>query len=129
MKRYLTVAILMLSMNVFAQDLVTTDSTNQVVNSETINVDGVLVEKPMTDPELESIKAEITNQKQQTVLNKQKAKGFQQLSKSVEHLSTTTEEYLLEKRAAQQQIAEYNEKVRCMQDEYPGRECDKYLKK
>lgn len=105
----------------------TTEST-QVVNNEAINVDGVVVEKAPSDPELESIKAEIVKQKQETILNKHKSKGFQELSKSVVKLSTTTEEYLLQKRAAHQQIAEYNEKVRCLQDDDPGRECDKYLK-
>jgi hypothetical protein len=102
---------------------------SQIVTTETINVDGVLTEKAPTDQELENVKAEIRKQQQETVLNREKAKGFQQLSKSVESLSVTTEEYIIEKKETQKQIAEYNEKVRCMQDEYPGHECDKYLKK
>ncbi len=108
---------------------VDTESPHQTVTGSTINVGGTLVEKRVTDQELETIKAEIQKQRKETVLNREKAKGFQQLSKSVENLSVTTEEYLVEKRETQKQIAEYNEKVRCMQDEYPGRECDKWLKK
>ncbi len=102
---------------------------SQIVTTDPINVDGVLTEKAPTDQELEHVKAEIKKQQQETVLNREKAKGFQQLSKSVENLSQTTEEYILEKKETQKQIAEYNEKVRCMQDEFPGHECDRYLKK
>lgn len=128
MKGILLIATLALATNVFAQDEGEPVRTN-VVRSNTINVDGTVRERLQTDRELESIRAEIKKQKQETVLNKEKAKGFQQLSKSVEDLSETTEEYLLEKKSTQKQIAEYNEKVRCMQDEYPGKECDKYIKR
>ena len=71
----------------------------QVLNSETINVDWYVKEKPATDGELESLQTEIQKQKEETVLNNQKAKSYQELSKSVEKLSETTEEYLLEKKA------------------------------
>jgi hypothetical protein len=108
---------------IFAQE-------NSAVQSlEPINVDGYVTEQKVVDPELESIKAEITKQKQETVLNKKKAHGFRELAKSVEKLSDTTEEYLEEKRAAKDQIAEYNTKVKCLQSEAPGPECDKFVKR
>jgi Skp family chaperone for outer membrane proteins len=108
---------------IFAQE-------NSAVQSlEPINVDGYVTEQKAVDPELESIKAEITKQKQETVLNKKKAHGFRELAKSVEKLSETTEEYLEEKRAAKDQIAEYNTKVKCLQSEVPGPECDKFVKR
>jgi hypothetical protein len=36
---------------------------------------------------------------------------------------------LEEKRAAKEQIAEYNAKVKCLQADAPGPECDKYVKR
>jgi uncharacterized protein YdbL (DUF1318 family) len=100
-----------------------------VVESETINVDGYVKEAETSDPELTSLKAEIAKQKKDIVLNKQKAKSYQQLSKSVEKLSETTEEYLDEKKAAQEEIAAYNLKVKCLQSDSPGPECDKFVKR
>jgi hypothetical protein len=129
MKTFVIIFMLGISSIGMAQETAHTEAGHQTVTGATINVDGTLVEKKITDQELESIQAEIKKQKAETELNREKAKGFQQLSKSVEDLSETTEEYLLEKRETQKQIAEYNEKVRCMQDEYPGKECDKWLKK
>ena len=100
-----------------------------VVNSEPINVDGYVTEAATTDPELANIKSEIAKQKKDIVLNKQKVKSYQQLSKSVEKLSETTVEYLEEKKAAQEEIAAYNLKVKCLQSDNPGPECDKYSKR
>lgn len=102
----------------------------QTVNSEPINIDGYIKkEEPIRDQELVQIQSEISRQKKEVVLNKEKAKHYNELSKSVEVLTETTEEMLEEKRAAQQQIAEYNAKVKCLQEENPGRECDKYVKR
>ncbi len=108
----------------------TATSANTLVTAEPINVDGyVTEEKTQTDHELETIKKEIQKQKQDIVLNKQKSKEFKELSKSTAQLSEVTEEYLEEKNSAKAEIAAYNEKVRCLQDENPGRECDKYVKR
>ena len=112
---------------------ITTDSpasSTNVVNSSVINVDGfVPEEKPVLDAELQQIQSEIARQKTETVLNKEKAKNFKVLKKSVEQLSETTEEYLEEKKSAKAQIAEYNLKVRCLQTEDTGSECSKYNKR
>ncbi len=112
-----------LSLSVMAQD------EAKVQTLEPINVDGYVKDAPAEDPELQSIKAEIAKQKEEVVLNKKKAQQFKELSKSVEKLSETTEEYLEEKRAAKEEIANYNAKVKCLQSEAPGAECDKYLRR
>ncbi|MES2525963.1 MAG: hypothetical protein V4598_02710 [Bdellovibrionota bacterium] len=104
---------------------------SQVLQARPINVDGYYKEKQpeVSDPELQTIKAEIVKQKQAIVLNKVKAKEFKELGKSTEQLSETTEEMLLEKRAVQEEIANYNLKVKCMSEEHPGPDCDKFNKK
>ena len=102
----------------------------QVLNSAPINVDGYLAEeRPVTDGELEQIKGEIRKQKNEVHLNKEKSKGFKELSKTTEKLSETTEEYLDEKKDAQKDIAEYNAKIKCLMEENPGADCDKYIKR
>lgn len=105
------------------------NTETQVMETETINVDGYLTEKQTTDGELENIKSEIAKQKKEVVLNKEKAKSYAVLSKSVEKLSETTEEYIEEKKAAQAEIAAYNLKVKCMQSDSPGPECDKIVRR
>jgi septal ring factor EnvC (AmiA/AmiB activator) len=105
------------------------EEEGKVQNLEPINVDGYVKEQAAEDQELQSIKAEIAKQKEEVVLNKKKAQQFKELSKSVEKLSETTEEYLEEKRAAKEEIANYNAKVKCLQSEAPGAECDKYLRR
>ena len=126
------VLTIMFSAQVSAQ--ITTGSsvsdTSNVVNSSVINVDGyVAEEKPVLDAELQQIQSEISRQKTETVLNKEKAKNFKVLKKSVEQLSETTEEYLEEKKAAKAQITEYNLKVRCLQSEDTSSECARYNKR
>jgi chaperonin cofactor prefoldin len=100
----------------------------RVLNSEPIDVDGYLAEKQVTDHELEQIRSEIRKQKGEVVLNKEKSKGFKELSKTTEKLSEVTEEYIDEKKDAQKEIAEYNAKIKCLMEENPGRDCDKYIK-
>jgi septal ring factor EnvC (AmiA/AmiB activator) len=105
------------------------DEVKKVETLEPINVDGYVKEQKVEDPELAGIQAEIQKQKQEVILNKKKTQSFKELSKSVEKLSETTEEYLEEKRAAKEEIANYNAKVKCLQSEAPGAECDKYLRR
>lgn len=102
-----------------------------VVETRPIDVDGFMKKKeePVVDPELHSIRTEIQKQKKEIVLNKAKAQKFKELGKSTEQLSETTEEMLLEKRAVQEEIANYNLKVKCLSQETPTAECDKFSKK
>jgi peptidoglycan hydrolase CwlO-like protein len=101
----------------------------QVLSSEPINVDGFVTEQVPTDGELQGIHAELERQKKEIVLNREKVKTYKELNKSVEKLSETAEDYIEEKKAAQKEIAEYNAKVRCMQQDNPGPECNKYLRR
>ncbi len=103
-------------------------SEEQVLNSDPIDVDGYLHEKQVTDGELEQIKSEIRKQKNEVQLNKEKSKGFKELSKTTEKLSDTTEEYIGDKKDAQKEIAEYNKKIKCLMEENPGKDCEKYVK-
>lgn len=106
-------------------------SESPVVETKPIDVDGFLKKKeePVTDSELHSIRTEIQKQKKEIVLNKVKAQKFKELGKSTEQLSETTEEMLLEKRAVQEEIANYNLKVKCLSQETPTAECDKFSRK
>lgn len=101
-----------------------------VLESAPINVDGyVKKEEAPADPELLNIRSEIDRQKKEIVLNKAKAQKFKELGRSTEQLSEITEEMLLERRQAQEEIANYNLKVKCLSAQNPGAECDKFLRK
>ncbi len=153
MKALILMSFLALSFNVFADEelpeigeeaadeaaleiepsnevIVPTTAVNdtQVLESAPINVDGYVKakEQPIMDPELQTIRSEIQKQKKEIVLNKVKARQFKELGKSTEQLSETTEEMLLEKRAVQEEIANYNLKVKCLSQDNPGSECDKF---
>jgi hypothetical protein len=121
-KTLLALALSMTAAFAYAQ------SEEQVLNSDPIDVDGYLKEKNVTDGELEQIRSEIRKQKSASVLNKEKTKGFKELSKTTEKLSETTEEYIDEKKNTQKEIAEYNKKIDCLMKENPGPECDKYVR-
>ena len=101
-------------------------SESEILSPEVIDVDGYIKEEQVRDQELLTIQSELKRQKKEIVLNKEKSKQFKVLSKSVEKLSEATEEYLEEKKAAQAEIAEYNIKVKCLQEESTAPECAKY---
>jgi outer membrane protein W len=103
-------------------------SDEQVLNSAPIDVDGYVQERSVTDNELEQIKGEIRKQKTEVKLNKEKTKGFKELTKTTEKLSETTEEYIDEKKTAQKEISEYNKKIKCLMEENPGKDCEKYVR-
>ena len=103
-------------------------SEEQVLNSDPIDVDGYLKEKQVTDGELEQIKSEIRKQKNEVQLNKDKSKSYNELSKTTEKLSDTTEDFIDSKKSAQKDIAEYNAKIKCLMEENPGKDCDKYVR-
>lgn len=106
-----------------------THASEEVVSPDAIDVDGYVKEQLAQDQEMIQLKEEIKRQKEEIILNREKSKQFKQLSKSVEKLSETTVEYLEEKKAAQAGIAEYNAKVKCMQMDNPGVECDRFIRK
>lgn len=129
MKMFIALITLAALHGAFAQDFATESANEQILHSETINVEGYVKDRPIEDHEIQSIRREIQKQKKEIVLNKVKSKHFKALTKSTEQLSETTVEYLEEKKEAQAQIAEYNLKVRCLQTENPGKECEKFVRR
>ncbi len=129
MKMISALLALSFSCAVLAQDFQTESANEQILQTETINVDGYVKDKPIQDAEIQGIRQEIQKQKKEIVLNKEKSKHFKVLTKSTEQLSEATVEYIEEKKEAQAQIAEYNLKVKCLQSENPGKECDKHVKR
>jgi opacity protein-like surface antigen len=113
---------------VYAQD-------DQVLNSDPINVDGYLHEKPVTDGELEGIKSELGKQKTMTGLNKEKAKELGKLSGQTEKLLESQDEYIDSKIESQKAIKEFNrksaeneKKLKCLLEESTSPDCAKYVK-
>jgi len=113
---------------VYAQD-------DQVLNSDPINVDGYLHEKPVTDGELEGIKSELGKQKTMTGLNKEKAKELGKLSQQTEKLLDSQDEYIDSKIESQKAIKEFNrksaeneKKLKCLLEESTSPDCAKYVK-
>ncbi len=114
--------------SVYAQD-------EQVLNSDPINVDGYLHEKPATDGELEGIKSELGKQKTMTGLNKDKAKELGKLSGQTEKLLESQDEYIDSKIESQKAIKEFNKKsaenekkLKCLLEESTSPDCAKYVK-
>lgn len=109
----------------------------QVLNSAPINVDGYLSEpKPVTDGELEGIRAELNKQKMGTQLNKEKAKDLGKLTNQTEKLLDSQDEYIDQKIESTQAIKEFNskyeenqKKLRCIMEESADKECDPYKNK
>jgi hypothetical protein len=119
-----------MKMFIFLAFITSAFAETQKLESEVINVDGVLQENEVaSDSELEGLKVEIKKQKEEIVLNKAKSKSYQALSESVEELSETTEEYLIEKREAKEKIAEFNAMVKCKSEDHPSKECEKYVRR
>lgn len=108
----------------------------QVLNSDPINVDGYLHDKPVTDGELEGIKSELTKQKVGTQLNKEKSKEYGKLAGQTEKLLESQEEYIDAKVESVKAIEEFNKrtaenekKLKCMLEQSTAPECAKYVKK
>lgn len=121
-KNILLLALALSFSSVYAQH------DEQVLNTDPIDVDGYLKERQVTDGELEQIRGEIRKQKNEVQLNKDKSKGYKELTKTTEKLSDVTEEYIDEKKTAQKDISEYNAKIKCLMEENPGKDCDKYAR-
>jgi opacity protein-like surface antigen len=109
--------------------------SSQVLNSEQIDVDGYLHEAPITDGELESIKSELSKQKNMTQLNKEKAKELGKLSGQTEKLLESQDKYIDEKIESQKAIKEFNKKtaenekrLKCILEESTAPECAKWVK-
>jgi opacity protein-like surface antigen len=110
-------------------------SPEQVLNSDPINVDGYLQDRPVTDGELEEIRNELKKQKMGTQLNKEKAKDLGKLTQQTEKLLESQDEYIDQKIESTQAIKEFNKKheenqkkLRCIVEELNTAECEPYRK-
>jgi len=108
----------------------------QVLNSDPINVDGYLHDKPVTDGELEQIKSELNKQKTGTELNKEKAKGLGKLTNQTEKLLESQDEYIDQKIESTRAIKDFNnkyeegqKKLKCIVEELNTPECEPYKDK
>lgn len=101
----------------------------QVLNSQAIDIDGYMHEQaPVSDHELESVKGELRKQQQAIIINKEKGKKYQELSRSTEKLADVTEEMIDERRDAQGEIERYNKKIDCLINQSTDPECAQFVK-
>jgi hypothetical protein len=67
----------------------------QYLNSDPININGyVQDDAPVSDAELETVKHELQKQKTAIIVNKQKKKKYNELSRSTEKLADVTEDMI-----------------------------------
>ncbi len=124
MKRIKNFGLFMVfTLSAYAQD-------GQVYDSAPLDVDGYVKEANVTDRELEFIRNELTKQKNQIHLNREKKKGYRALQRTTEKLANETEDYLDEKNQSQKVIDEYNQRIQClMAPNANPKDCRKYSKK
>lgn len=103
-------------------------NSNEVLNSDPINIDGYVAEPQATDHELESVKNELRKQKNAIQVNKSKSKSYKELSRTTEKLADVTEEYIEDKDDAKGTIDSYNKKIECLMEKKKSKDCDKYTR-
>lgn len=125
MKSMFAVAVVALSF----QSVMAQTQNEQYLGSEPIDINGYMKEEaPVTDQELEQVRNDISQAKNMTKLNKQKAKGYNKLVKETEKLSEASEKLIEERKDAQQEIQHYQTKVDCLMGRTSGEECAEFLK-
>lgn len=99
------------------------------LNSDPINITGYVSEAPpVTDAELENVNSELKKQKNAIIINKEKKKKYNQLSKSTEKLADVTEEMIEERKESQETIDKFNKKIDCLMAEGMKEGCEEYVK-
>ncbi len=99
------------------------------LNSDPININGyVQQEVAPTDGELEQVRQELKKQKNAIVINKEKKKSYEQLSRSTEKLADVTEDLIEERKESQETIDKYNKKIDCLMAEGAMEGCEEYVK-
>ncbi len=130
-RHFLVMALTMSFATAYAQ------SEEQVLNSDPINVDGYLAEdKPVTDGELEKLKSEYRDLKNQTQLSKDKAKVFQKVAGQVDKFADAQDEMVdgaVERQQALNGFKEKKElnerKLKCIMENIDTEECKQWVKK
>lgn len=99
------------------------------LESDPININGyVRDEVPVSDAELENVKNELNKQKSAIIINKEKKKKYNQLSRSTEKLADVTEEMIEERKESQETIDKFNKKIDCLMAEGKKPGCEEYAK-
>ena len=101
----------------------------QYLSNDPININGYITEEaPVSDAELENVKNELRKQKTTIIINKEKKKKYNQLSKSTEKLADVTEDMIEERKESQVTIDKFNKKIDCLMAEGRKAGCEAYLK-
>ncbi len=99
------------------------------VNSDPININGYLSEEEMvTDAELQNVESELQKQKNTIIINKQKKRKYNELSRSTEKLADVTEDMIVERKESQETIDRFNKKIDCLMAEGPKPGCEEFVK-
>lgn len=99
------------------------------LNSDPIDINGYVTDAPVaTDAELENVKGELRKQKSAIIINKEKKKKYNELSRSTEKLSDVTEEMIDERKESKETIDKFNKKIDCLMAEGPKDGCEEFVK-
>jgi len=99
------------------------------LDSDPININGYVAEEiAPTDGELENVKQELKKTKAAIVINKEKKKSYNNLSKSTEKLGEEVVEMIEERQEYTKVAAENKKKIDCLMSEGEKEGCEKYVK-
>ena len=99
-----------------------------ILNSDPIDINGYVQEAPVSDQELEKVKGELRRQKQAIIINKEKKKKYNELSRTTEKLADETEDMIEERKESQETIDRFNKKIDCLMNNNAGDECAEFVK-
>lgn len=99
-----------------------------ILNSDPIDINGYVQEAPVSDQELEKVKGELRRQKQAIIINKEKKKKYNELSRTTEKLADETEDMIEERKESQETIDRFNKKIDCLMNNNAGEECAEFVR-
>ena len=92
------------------------------VNGEKIDVEGIVEKKDnQSDTEVDHFRTELNKIKFQNKNNKKKIGLLKKLTNQMDKLSTTHEEFILQRQEWEEKVSQFNQKVDCLQKK--GEEC------
>ncbi len=119
-------AMLMLSLSAstFSQAM-----ANGTLNNDPININGYMQEEVVpTDAELENVNNELRKTKNAIIINKQKKKSYNDLSRKTEKLAEETEELIEERKEYKKIVEENNKKIDCLMADGMKAGCEDYVR-
>ena len=86
------------------------------VNGEKIDVEGIVEKKDnQSDTEVDHFQTELNKIKFQNKNNKKKIGLLKKLTNQMDKLSTTHEEFILQRQEWEEKVSQFNQKVDCLQ--------------